>query len=150
MPALPNASFPDEIWDADSQYQDRDGTNYQSNPKAEDYERIAAELIATQEELRRVQRIVEAEDRHVSSNVTLDATSEFVLVDASSHKIVLTLSDAVQSDGATKIIKKVAGAYPVDIVPAGSDTIDEDSVKTILYQWSTMQIQATETGWYVV
>ena len=83
MPALPNASFPDDIWDADSKMQDRDQNNFQSDPKAEDYQRIAAEIIATQTELRRLQLIVEAEDKLITVNTTLDATADLVLASAS-------------------------------------------------------------------
>ena len=150
MPALPKSSFPDSIWDADSQMQDRDGNNYQADPKAEDYQRIAAEIIATQTELRRVQRIVEAEDNIVTANSTLDETSELVLATASTFELTLTLPDAVTADGAVKHIKKVDDtAYAIRVNAAGSDTIDGLSHKKILYQWTEMTIQATETGWYI-
>jgi len=151
MPALPKADFPDNIWDADSKMQDRDANNFQADPKAEDYQRIAAEIIATQTELRRVQRIVEAEDILVTTNTTLDATADLILAEASTFELTLTLPDAATADGAVKRVKKIDDTgYKIRVNAAGSDTIDGLDHKLIQFQWSCMILQATETGWYII
>lgn len=151
MPALPNASYPEKIWNADSEFQDRDQNKFQADPKAEDYQRIAAEIIATQIELTRLVGVIESEDNVVTANSTLDATSELVLAASSTFRLQLTLPDAATADGAIKRIKKTDNSgFPVDVICADGDTIDGDATKTLLFQWSEMSIQATETGWYII
>lgn len=151
MPALPNASYPEKIWNADSEFQDRDQNKFQADPKAEDYQRIAAEIIATQIELTRLVGVIESEDNVVTANSTLDATSELVLAASSTFRLQLTLPDAATADGAIKRIKKTDNSgFPVDVICADGDTIDGDATKALLFQWSEMSIQATETGWYII
>jgi hypothetical protein len=151
MPALPNASYPTSVWDADSQFQDRDKNNFQSNPKAEDYQRIAAEIIATQTRLDEVAASVDVSEQLVTANTTLDVQSELVVAFASTHELVLTLPDATESQGTLKRICKADDtAYRIKVVAGGTDTINGEAFKYILYQWSTMSIQPRGTGWYIV
>ena len=149
MPALPNASYPAQIWDADSQFQDRDKNVYQSNPKAEDYQRIAAELIATQTELDRVAALLEADNRTITGNEILDTTSELILCNISAYT-ELTLPDATAADKSIKEFKRIDDTgYRLRIVPAGGDTIDGYAWFEIEFQWTNLTMQATESGWYI-
>ena len=151
MPALPNASYPDNVWDGDSQFQDRDKNNYQSNPKAEDYQRIAAEVIATQTKLNEVASTLDTEEQLVTANTTLNVTSELVVAFASTFELEITLPHASDSEGTVKRICKADDtAYKIKVIAGGSDTINGEAYKLILYQWSTMTIQPRGTGWYIV
>lgn len=151
MPAFPNASYPAAVWDGDSSFQDRDKNNYQSNPKAEDYQRIAAEIIATQTRLDEVAVAVDISEQLVTANTTLNVQSELVVAFASTHELVITLPDAQSSEGTNKRICKADDtAYRIKVVAGGSDTINGEAFKYILYQWSTMSLQPRGTGWFII
>lgn len=151
MPALPKASYPDAVWDADSQFQDRDKNNYQSNPKAEDYQRIASEIIATQTKLDETEAELSNGEQLVTANTTLDVSNELVVGFASTHELVITLPDATESAGKIKRITKADDtAYRIKVVAGGTDTINGEAFKYIMYQWSTMSLQPRGTGWHIV
>lgn len=148
--ALVDPSYPDNVWDGLSKNIDRNSRLQNVDPDSRDYDQVAAEIIAIEESLDDTKTKTVVESQTVTSNTTLEAFTEFVLVNASSGSVTITLPDAAAADGCTKEIKKIdESAYSVVVVPAGSDTIDGETELTIAYQWTTLTVQSVEGAWYI-
>lgn len=88
-------------------------------------------------------------ERVVSTTTDVTITSEaFILVDATSGDITVTLPDSQQ--GRVVSIKKIdSSANSVTLQPAGSETIDGSATATISIQWTSVTLQAHDSNWYI-
>lgn len=87
-----------------------------------------------------------------SSSYSPTATSgkQVILADASSGNITINLPTAV-GNTAEYIIKKVnSNNNTVIIDPSGSETIDGDTTKTILFQNTVITVVSNNTNWFLI
>lgn len=88
--------------------------------------------------------------RTITANATIDATDSFILADASSGNIIITLPAASTSSGRTYNIKRIdATANTVSIVRDGSDTIDGATSKSLNIQYESMTFVSSSSSWYI-
>jgi len=83
-----------------------------------------------------------------SSNTTLTNSNDVVLASASGGAITITLP--VPTSGKQFVIKKTdSTANAVTIAPAGSETIDGNSLWALSGQYDSVQLVTDGTNWYI-
>lgn len=87
----------------------------------------------------------------VTGNYTITDADSTVLCDATSGSMTITLPSAAQSPSRFFNIKKIdATNNTVSITPAGAETIDGDTSKTIGLQWVNVVVHSDGTNWYIL
>lgn len=90
----------------------------------------------------------------VPKTYTSDHTvvSEHILfADASSNSVTFTLPDATTVDGELLRFKKLdATGNAMVIEPFGAQTVDGDSSLSVVDQWTSVDIVASGSAWYIV
>mgnify|MGYP000010468069 CR=1 FL=1 len=85
----------------------------------------------------------------VTAAATLGENDGFVLVSAAAGAVVLTLPAAAGAAGRVYTVKKIdASVNAVIIDPAGLETIDGATSKSITTQWASLTFQSNGTAWF--
>jgi hypothetical protein len=86
-----------------------------------------------------------------ASTTSLDASSEKVWVDATVGTVTINLPDAATYKDKEYTIKKIDSTTSVvNITPAGSDTIDGNSIVSLVSQYDSITIVSFGSGWYLI
>jgi hypothetical protein len=89
--------------------------------------------------------------RSVSANFSINANDEVILATAGAGGITGTLPDATSTAGMWVKVKRIdSGAGNLNIVPAGSDTIDGFSSYLLTNQYQFIDLVADSGIWYIV
>lgn len=87
----------------------------------------------------------------VTGAVTLDATYEVVLADATSGAFTVTLPAAATNEGRDYTVKKVdSSANAVTVDGNGSETIDGETTQVIAIQWDAAHIVSDGSNWLII
>lgn len=145
MPIRPTASFPSSVWDGfTTGNPDRlDGLS-QVDPDWNDYERIAAEIIAIEN------NVGGASVTNITSDTTLVFMSQTVLVDASAGAVEVTLPTPTSALSMPIYIKKIDSSPNSVVITPETGTIDSAAEQIIVSQNNTMAVIADGTNWYIV
>lgn len=88
-----------------------------------------------------------------TSNVTLGALDNVVLVDSSGGNVTITLpeisDDMVRGHRMFEVVK-IAAANTVTVAPTGADTIVGDTDALLTIQWTALHFCAAEGNWVIV
>jgi len=143
----PRASFPTSIWDGLSNNRDRISTNSNVNPNAEDWERIASEVIALQTYVDTTTLL-----DTITGDTVLDITTNHIaLVDSTSGDITITLPPTTNMEGKRVSLKRIDNSGNSIILDAdGSETIDGELTQNIAVQFSSITIFSNGVGWYII
>ena len=146
----PKPFFPTSIWDGLTANVDRVTVHSNVNPNAEDWERVAAEVISLEEQVSGGATAVPPTT--ITTSVTLDVDSGSVqLADATLGNIVVTLGSAADLEGKQFTIKKTdSSGSSITIDPSGSETIDGSLTQVISTQYVSITIVSDGTEWFIL
>ena len=86
-----------------------------------------------------------------TANYTAVTTDRTILVDATSGAITITLLTAVNNQGRYYTVKKIdSSANIVTVATTSSQTIDGITTKSLLTQYSSVQVQSNNANWFIV
>jgi len=140
----PKPFFPTSIWDGLTANVDRVTVHSNVNPNAEDWERIAAEVIA-------IERSLGAPESQTSDFALAVESGGIQLVDATSGNITVTLGPAADLDGFKFTIKKTdASGNTVTLDADGVETIDGQTTRILNQQYASLTIVSDGTEWYIL
>ncbi len=152
----PEPRFPVRIWDGLTTNPDRVTVHSNVNPDAEDWERIATEVISTQENggnallavVTETGPLVISDKAGVSYPITTPST---VLVNANSAPITISLPAASTFTGNLLRLKKIdSSVNAVTIDGFSTETIDGDETKQLTSQYEAITIISDGTAWYIL
>lgn len=84
------------------------------------------------------------------SSYVLTDTDEYLLVDASSGSIQVTLPTTSGSlSGKVYTIKHTSGSYSVEVIGTGGDTIDDETTQTLILH-DALKMVSNGSSWHVV
>ena len=86
----------------------------------------------------------------VSTNHTISADEDTIIVDSTSGSITVTLPTAAGIAGVRKTIKKIVSANSVIVACNGAETIDGVSTNTLTSQWTKVQVESNGINWITV
>lgn len=82
---------------------------------------------------------------------TLDYTYDEILCNCAGGAITLNLPAAASSEGVGYTIKKIdSSANTVTIDGNGGETIDDQTMQTIGFQYTSLQIVCDGTEWWII
>ena len=151
----PTPRYPCRVWGGLTGNLDRVDLNSNVNPDADDWERIAAEMISIQDSPVAVLPTI------ISSGpiVVVDAdgnqfpltTSAILFADSSGGEITIDLPTASTMNGKTLTIKKIdISASLVILDAAGAETIDGNVDLALADQYISITLVSTGTEWFIV
>lgn len=154
----PEPRYPVQIWDGLTTNPDRVDTNSNVNPDAEDWERIAAEVISMQLRGSGIGALLPTvtasgeleilDNDGVAHPITV---SVIVLVDTTTGAIIINLPEASTMTGRTITIKKIDSAQNnVTLDAFGSQTIDGDLTKLLTQQYESLTIISDGDNWHII
>ena len=86
-----------------------------------------------------------------TSNYTLTTTDYFVLVNATSGAVTITLPTAAGISGREFVIKKIdSSSNVVTVDGGGAETIDGTTTFDLEYQDESINIISNNTNWYII
>ena len=145
--SYPRASFPESIWNGLTNNRDRLSIASNVNPNAEDWERIAAEVIA-------IQTVADTTTLlgNITADITIDATSsQLALVDSTTGDITITLPLAANMEGKKLHFKRIDDSGNAITLDAnGSETIDGETTQSLSVQYSGITMISNGSGWYII
>jgi len=153
--SYPPPFFPSSIWNGLTNNPDRYSVNNNINPDAEDWERIAAEVISMQTNNSAVLLPPITSDGPltiIDNNGESQplAVSAVILADATSGSITIELPAAVDFEGNTLDVKKINAANNVTLDANGSETIDGAETQVISTQYVSITIISNGTEWFIL
>ena len=144
MMPYPKPNFPTSVWNGLSNNIDRIDTNSNVDPNAEDWERIASEVIAMQEN-------ITPSFFSVTDSSILGVNYSVILVDATSGEVTLTLPTVATSVGVKLDVKKIDSTENNVIIDgSGSETIDGVTTQTLSSQYENLTIVSNGTEWFIL
>jgi hypothetical protein len=157
-------SFPNSVWDG-SNVTTQTNPNARRAPDRFDYDRITGELQAVQQNIidgEHEQRITNLEavlieddsvlivETSINYEVSPTPVQElFILVDASSGDIDITLPDPTGPKFPINVKKIDSSAYVINILPFGSEVIDGDVSVIVNGQWNSGRFITNGTDWFL-
>ena len=152
----PEPRYPFLQWDGLTNNLDRVTVNSNVNPNAEDWERIAAEVISMQDSpggallppIASSGPIIVIDDDNVQHSPT---TSILALADAIAGAITIDLPPAADMSGKTVDIKKIDSSInSVTLDGDGSETIDGSLTQVLTTQYDEITVLSDGTAWYII
>ncbi len=148
--------YPFLIWNGLTDNLDRLTVNSNVNPNAEDWERIAAEVISIQNSpggvllppVTNSGPIIVTDDDGIQHSPT---TSILILADATAGAITIDLPPAASMVGKTIDVKKIDSSVNLITLDGnGVETIDDSLVQTLATQYDAITILSNGTVWYII
>ena len=152
----PKANYPVTIWDGLTLNLDRVDQNSNVNPNSEDWERIASEVLALQDNtgpilLPTVTTSGPLIIQGINGTFHSIAVSVNVLVDATSGNLIVNLPTALDFSGKTITLKKIDSTInSVTIEPNSTETIDNELNAVISVQWVSITLVSNGIGWFIL
>lgn len=152
----PEPRYPFLIWNGLTDNLDRLTVNSNVNPGAEDWERIAAEVISIQNSPRGVLLplvtnsgpIIVTDDDGIQHPPT---TSILILADATAGAITIDLPFAASMLGKTLDVKKIdSSPNSVTLDGDGVETIDDSLTQVLTTQYDAITILSDGSVWYII
>jgi hypothetical protein len=152
----PEPRHPYLQWDGLTDNLDRVTTNSNVNPSAEDWERIAAEVISMQDNpggallspITSSGPIIVIDDDSIQHPPT---TSILALADATAGAITIDLPPAADMAGKTVDIKKIDSSInSVTLDGDGAETIDGSLTQVLTAQYDEITVLSDGTAWYII
>jgi len=88
--------------------------------------------------------------QNVSSNINVTYDDYIIFVDTSASAVDLHLPLASGYGGKQFIVKQKQGSNPINIIPSGSETIDEHGSYQIFYQKNSIGVVSDNSNWYII
>ena len=152
----PEPRYPFLLWDGLTQNLDRVTVNSNVNPNAEDWERVAAEVISMQGSpggallppITSSGPIIVTDDDNIQHSPT---TSILILADATAGAITIDLPLAVDMTGKTIDVKKIdSSGNAVTIDGNSAETIDDATTAVLATQYDAATIHCDASEWWVL
>lgn len=150
----PPPQFPGKIWDGLSANRNRTNTNRTLNPNSDDWDRIAAEVISTQETqfggtLQSIENIDTDPDW---TNLTSGGVK---LLDATFQNLLIVLPPATNFyNGVVSkslLLKRIDGTVNTIVIDGfQNETIDGDITRDLNFQYASLSLLSNGVGWFIV
>ena len=86
----------------------------------------------------------------ITGDTTLTTSNEVVFVNATSGEVDVTLYAAASNGGRTLVIKKTDSGNTVNILRAGSETIDGATSLALYHQNESITLMSDNSNWFIV
>lgn len=88
--------------------------------------------------------------QNINTNTTLSYNDHLIFVDTSSNSVDIQLPLASGYGGTQFILKQKTGNNPINILPSGNETIDDQSQYQIFYSKNSISVVSDNSNWYIV
>ena len=151
----PTPRYPCRVWDGLTGNLDRVDLNSNVNPDADDWERIAAEMISIQDSPVAVLPIVTSGGPIIvvdaDGNQFPLTTSAILFADSSGGELTIDLPAASTMNGKTLTVKKIdVSANLVILDAAGAETIDGNVDLALADQYISITLVSIGTEWFII